>query len=103
MADISDVEEAISLTLTSTLYPGGASQSSIVGVLCRVYRGWPNAATLNTDLAAGTVNVTVVTDNDSGKTTTRYLPAWHTTTVLPGTAASVSGQTITISGDPKVG
>jgi len=103
MADISDVEEAMSSALTSALYPGGTLQSSIVGALCRIYRGWPNAATLNTDLSGGVVNVTVVTDNDSGKTTTRYLPAWHTTALVPGTIASVSGQTITISGDPKVG
>jgi hypothetical protein len=103
MADISDVEEALSAALTSVLYPGGASQSSIVGALCRVYRGWPNAPTLNTDLAAGVVNITVVTDNDSGKTTTRFLPEWRTTSVLPGATASTNGRTIAISGSPAVG
>ena len=80
MADISDVEQAMASAATSILYPAGSSQSSIIGVLCRVYRGWPNPATLNTDLAAGMVNVTIITDNDSGRTTTRYLPEWHTTT-----------------------
>jgi hypothetical protein len=103
MADISDVEEALSGALSSVLYPKGTLQSSIVGVLCRVYRGWPNGPTLNTDLSGGVVNVTIVTDNDSGKTTTRYLPEWHTTPVLPGTTASTNGQTITISGNPTVG
>ena len=66
MADISDVEQAVADAVTTILYPAGTSQSSIVGALCRVYRGWPNSATLNADLSAGAVNVTVVTDNDFG-------------------------------------
>jgi hypothetical protein len=103
MADISDVEQAIVDITTSILYPDGASQSSIVGALCRVYRGWPNSATLNTDLSAGVVNVTVSADNDSGRTTTRYLPHWQTIPVQPGTMASVTGQMITIGGSPATG
>jgi hypothetical protein len=103
MADISDVEEAMSDALTSVLYPGGTSQSSIVGMLCRVYRGWPNAPTLNADLTDGVVNITVVTDNNSGATTTRYLPEWHTAWVSPGVTAGTDGQTISISGSPIVG
>jgi hypothetical protein len=103
MADISDVEQAVADTLASILYPTGSSFSSIVGVLCRVYRGWPNSATLNTDLGAGAVNVTVVSDNDSGRTTTRYLPEWQTASSQPGVTASAANQTITISGSPSVG
>jgi hypothetical protein len=103
MADISDVEQAIANTVTSILYPVGPAQSSIIGVLCRIYRGWPNAATLNSDLTAGSVNVTVVTDNDNGRTTTRYLPEWHTTPSQPGVTASATGQTIAISGNPAIG
>ena len=80
-----------------------SSQSSIIGALCRVYRGWPNSATLNADLSAGAVNVTVVSDNDSGRTTTRYLPEWQTTSSQPGVTASSADQTITISGNPAVG
>lgn len=103
MADISDVEQAMANTVTSFLYPAGPAHSSIIGVLCRVYRGWPNSATLNADLSAGLVNVTVVSDNESGRTTTRYLPVWRSKQSLPGAAASVTGQTITIFGSPSVG
>jgi hypothetical protein len=103
MADISDVEQAVANTISLSLYPAGSSQSSIIGAVCRVYRGWPNSATLNADLSAGAVNITVVTDNDSGRTTTRYLPRWQTTSSRPGVAASSTGQTITISGSPAVG
>jgi hypothetical protein len=103
MADISDVEEAIAESVTSSLYPEGSSQSSVVGVLCRVYRGWPNAATLNSDLSAGVVNVTITTDNDAGHTTTRYLPKWHYTPVRPGTTATGTGSNVTIGGAPAIG
>jgi hypothetical protein len=103
MADISDVEEAVSGALISVLYPSGISQSSIVGVLCRVYRGWPNTPTLNADLAGGVVNVSVVTDNVAGKTTTRYLSEWRSVAILPGTSATTNGQTISIAGSPLLG
>jgi hypothetical protein len=103
MADISDVEQAVADAITASLYPGGSTQSSIVGSLCRIYRGWPSAATLNTDLAAGAVNVSVVTDNDSGKTTTRYLPDWEYTPLQPGIAATATTSSIIVDGTPGVG
>jgi hypothetical protein len=103
MADISNAEDAVCDFVTSVLYPQGASKASIVGALCRIYRGWPNAATLNADLNAGAVNITVNSDNDSGRTTTRYLPRWFTTVGQPGTAVSVSGRMLTVSGRPAAG
>src|ERR1700709_1058091 len=103
MADISDVEQAVVATVTDILYPAGSTQSSIIGALCRIYRGWPNSSTLNADLAAGFANITVATDNDSGRTTTRYLSKWDTLLVPCGVAVGVYGQTVTISGVPTSG
>lgn len=103
MADISDVEDAVSAAVTAILYPNGSSEASIVGSLCRVYRGWPTPATLNADLSSGAVNVTVNSDNEGGRTTTRYLPRWETFVATPGTTVSVSGQTLTVSGTPTYG
>ncbi len=103
MADISEVEQAVVDAITSILYPAGTSQPSIVGALCRVYRGWPNSATLNADLGSGAVNVTVGADNASGRTTTRYLPRWDSALAQPGATATTSGQAITIAGDPVTG
>jgi hypothetical protein len=103
MADISDVEQAVVDAITSILYPAGTSQPSIVAALCRVYRGWPNSATLNADLGSGAVNVTVGADNASGRTTTRYLPSWNNAPAQPGTTATTSGQAIAIGGDPVTG
>lgn len=103
MADISDVEQAFANLATSTLYPGGTSETSAVGVLCRIYRGWPNPAGLNTDLAAGNVNITIAADNEPGQTTTRYLPQWMTKKAPAGVAISSAGTVITVSGTPAVG
>ncbi len=103
MADLSDVEQTIADTASNILYPQGPSQSSISGVTCRVYRGWPNPATLNSDLNAGIVNVTVSSDNDTGRTTTRYLEAWQYQPGKTALAATTSGRTITISGTAAVG
>jgi hypothetical protein len=103
MADLSEVEQAIADSVTSSLYPEGSTQASVVGVLCRVYRGWPNAATLNSDLSSGVVNVTIAPDNESGRTTTRYLPGWTYIPAQPGTTATASGSTVTIGGTPAVG
>src|SRR3954454_10085938 len=103
MADTSDVEQAVADAVSASLYPDGSAQSSIVGSLCRVYRGWPNTAMLNTDLTAGAVNVSVVTDNDSGKTTTRYLPDWENAPLKPGTTATATSSSITVDGTPTVG
>jgi hypothetical protein len=103
MADISDVEQAVADAVTTILYPAGPSQSSIVGMLCRVYRGWPNSGTLNTDLNTGAVNVTIGADNDSGRTTTRYLPEWKTAPAQPGAVVSAENQTLTIAGNPATG
>ena len=103
MADISDVENALTGAVTSILYPNGSAEASFPGPLCRIYRGWPAPATLNADLTAGVANITVNGDNDPGRTTTRYLQQWQVGTTSPGMAAGVSGQTITISGTPAVG
>ncbi len=103
MADLSEVEQSIADSVTSSLYPEGFSQASVVGVLCRVYRGWPNAATLNSDLSAGVINVTIAPDNESGRTTTRYLTEWQYTPAQPGTTATASGSTVTVGGTPAVG
>ena len=103
MADIADVEQAIADLVASVLYPSGPAQASCLGSTCRIYRGWPNSQTLNSDLAAGNVNVTVTTDNDFGRTTTRYLPTWSTVTALPGVSMTHVHNVVTVSGVPRPG
>ncbi len=103
MADLSDVEQTFANTVVSSLYPEGTTKSSAIGTLCRVYRGWPNPATLNADLNAGAVNVTIDAVNDSGKTTTRYLSEWTSDVAVPGVSATTTASSISILGNPTEG
>ena len=57
MADQSDVENALVNLVSAALYPNGTDEVSVPGPDCRVYRGWPNSAALDTDLAAGKINI----------------------------------------------
>lgn len=103
MADISDIEQIFADNIASALYPEGTSQASLVGTLCRIYRGWPSSATLNSDLASGNVNITILADNESGRNTTRYLPEWKFALATPGTTLCATGQVIVVAGTPVIG
>lgn len=99
MADLSDVESALTSQVVGALYPGGISQDSAVGVMCRIYRGWPSPASLNADIAAGVVNVTIspapehdevlVPYLDSGDT---MIPSNNITLTVTGSSVSFGGQ-----------
>lgn len=103
MADQSDVEAALLALISSAIYPAGPSSGSTVSVDCRIYRGWPNSSALDSDLRAGLANVTVFPTPDSGQVTTRHLPIWQATPAAVTLMASVSGNTVTISGTPSAG
>jgi hypothetical protein len=98
MADLSDVEEALTALVVGAVYPCGSGEPPANGVLTRVYRGWPQAAALDADLAAGYANVTIFSE-PGGRNTTRHLNEWLT---LPGAAATltatVAGNVVTFGG-----
>lgn len=103
MADLSEVEEALVGLVASALYPNGPSAVPANGALTRVYRGWPMASSLDADLAAGYVNVTVFSES-GGRNTTRHLDQWLRLPA-PGVSliASVTGNAVTFSGSALVG
>jgi len=103
MPDLSEVEAAMVDIIVATLYPRGPGQDSTLGQPCRVYRGWPTPTSLNTDLVAGVVNITVAPDKDIGRTTTRFDLRWTTTPADQTLSASVTGTAVTITGTPTVG
>lgn len=98
MPDLSDVETVIARILTTVLYPHGLSEDPVIGAVCRVYRGWPSSATLNTDLANGTVNVTVVPDSDVGNTSTRFALEWAVPGDPPTLIADSTDTNVILSG-----
>lgn len=104
MADQSDVEQVLAAIAAGVLYPQGADAPCIAGVPCRIHRGWPDAATLDADLAAGRVTVTVVGDARNQRTTTRYPDEWRPARqMVPVLQVSVQGNAATFSGTAALG
>jgi hypothetical protein len=98
MADQSDVETALVSVVSAALYPNGTGEASVPGPDCRIYRGWPNSAALDTDLAAGKINVTVFSVDGTGRTTTRYAEQWIGAPAQPTLSVTVQGTSVTFYG-----
>jgi hypothetical protein len=103
MADISDIEDAIVTEVIAALYPSGSAQPSCVGATCRIYRGWPSPSSLNSDLAAGVVNVTIFPSSSPGEVLNVYLDSSLTTAPPSALAATVTGKSVTFSGQVITG
>jgi hypothetical protein len=104
MADQSDIELTLASLVTAILYPSGSNAASVLGSVCRVFRGWPNAAALGADLSAGRLTVTITPDTGSFRVTTRYLdPPAMLAPVSPSLSIAVTGQTATITGTATLG
>ena len=104
MADQSDVEAAVAAMVAGVLYPDGIAAPSAVGVACRIHRGWPDAAGLDADLAAGRVRVSVSVDPGNQRTTTRYPDVWIVARPRPITLiAFADADTVAFSGSADVG
>lgn len=99
MADQSDVETALAKLVGAVLYPQGAAAPSILGRVCRIYRGWPNAAALDADLAAGRVNVTVFQTAQPQRNTTRWPDEYVVTVpVVPTLTVAIAANVATFGG-----
>jgi hypothetical protein len=108
MADQSDVETVLATLVGAVIYPQGTNAPSILGVTTRIYRGWPNSAALDADLAAGRVNITVFPDARHQLNTTRWtdevMQATAVSPTLTITTAMVAGaSTATIGGTAGLG
>ncbi len=104
MADQSDVETALVSQITNILYPNGLSASGLLTQAAKIYRGWPSTASLRTDLAAGTLNVTVFPKADTLRNTTRWTDGVVSTSgTSPSLTVSVSGNSATFAGSAATG
>lgn len=99
MADESQVLDTLVGVISGIIYPGGTGQPSAPGMPCRIYRGWPNAAALDTDLANGVSNISVFARNGVEQVKTRYSWDWEPLTPPVHTVtATISGTTLTFGG-----
>jgi hypothetical protein len=106
MADLVDVENELVTFVAAALYPSGATpgQPSVAGPVCKVYRGWPIPASLDADLTAGIVNVTVFAEGGGGANTTRCQTDWQqSVAATPQVVLSVSSNVVTVSGAIQAG
>ena len=104
MADQADVETALAAIVANALYPNGTTAASAIGNTCRIYRGFPTAPSLDADLAAGVLNVSVAADDAALKNVTRYPRRW--VSVAPVTqvlTVNVTGPSACFSGSCAVG
>lgn len=88
------------LQLGSKYLPGSPVSSNVAQAQCRIYRGWPIANALTSDLEKGIANITVFPVAGAGRRTTRYVPKWiPVPTPTPSLTASVSGSDVVITGE----
>lgn len=99
MADLSEVETALLSIINNAVYPNGTSQPSVASVDVRIYRGWPISTQLDADLGAGKCHVSVYSQPNVERNTTRYRREQQVATAPVHTlTAAVSGNVITLGG-----
>lgn len=103
MADQSDVETALATLAAAALYPAGPEAVSVPGPPCRIYRGWPNPAALDADLARGHVNVSIFIGDANQRVTTRFAEEWMSTPISPTLLVSVADTTVIFNGSADPG
>jgi hypothetical protein len=103
MADQSDVEQALVTVIAAALYPAGEGSTSAIGATCRIYRGWPNAAALDRDLAGGTVNITVFPIEGQQQNLTRFPDQWGPAASVPTLTVTATAQSATFAGQAGAG
>src|SRR5690606_17442980 len=104
MADLSDVEDALLRLAAGVLYPEGPAAPSILGSTLRLYRGWPQGATLDADLAAGIAHVSIFPEARPQAVTTRFADRWEVVDAPPpGLSITVAGHSATVAGSAHAG
>lgn len=103
MAEQSDAENALVALASDALYPNGPAAPGVIPTTTRIYRGWPNAAALDADLAAGVVNITVFPVPNATRNTTRYPLTWRPVPAVPTLTVTTSGVTATFAGSADPG
>lgn len=120
MADLSDVTAYLAQAAANAVYPNGSTSPSVAAMDCRIYEGWPVADQLDLDMAGkmlqgspsaavtrpgGPVaNVSIFPMPGTGVGVYQILD--KTYTIVPpaiSLAVSISGNTITVSGQPAAG
>jgi hypothetical protein len=105
VADLADVEVALSGVVTTAEYPAGTAAPNVTGNPIYVFRGWPSTSQLRRDRSDGAIDISVTAVPNSARNTTRWgvqvteLPVPATLTVgTSGNSATFFGTAS--GGDP---
>ena len=99
MADLSDIENALVAQLAAVLFPAGGylpgsyAASAAGGLMVKLYRGWPEAANIDGDMATGKAHVSVYPEPGSARNTTRRRAEWF----IPNTSTPTLTATVAAS------
>ncbi len=107
MSTPAEVEAAILALLGDALYPTAPTgmANSEAGMPVKLHRGWPQMEELNQDVRAAPARAHVTVNRYPGmaRNVTRYMDVWVPGTVTdPTLTGTVSGQTVTITGEATV-
>jgi hypothetical protein len=98
LADLSDVTAALVAAAAAALYPNG-TPPSVTGSPIAIYAGWPDPKTLDADLPAGKVHVSVSPAPGHERNTTRYQDDWAEGDIQPATfTLAIEGDGIRVGG-----
>ncbi|MGI4800008.1 MAG: hypothetical protein ACRYG8_39430, partial [Janthinobacterium lividum] len=84
--------------IAGALYPNGSTSDSVVGTVCKVYRGWPVANALESDLEQGIAHISVVPIAGAVRDRTRYSTEWQGASPPATVTATVSGDQVDFAG-----
>lgn len=98
MSNVLDVQNALVALVAQSVYPNGTGAAPATGCPVRIYPGWPNAATLDADLSAGTCHISVF-PTAIERNTTRYSTDWAERSVSASAVTlTINNQQITVGG-----
>ncbi len=102
MADIYDVQVVLSQLAQQAIYPNGTSMASVGNCDVRIYPGWPIPASLDADLTAQKVNVSIFPSNIA-RATTRFATDWDTVNInSPTLTLTINGNQVTVGGTVSI-
>lgn len=103
MADIYDVQVALTNLAQTAIYPNGTSQPSVANCNVKIFPGWPIPASLDADLAAGNAQVSIFPTNVA-RQSTRFETEYYTTGIdEPTLTITLNSNTVTIGGTVTAG
>lgn len=104
MADLADVETALTALVAGVCYPNGTAQPSVTGSEIRLMRGFPVAIEVGISRAAGVAWVYIGSVPHGVRPAPLGLTEWRDLSAVAVTlAARTSGRQVTFSGLPSAG